>query len=121
MPQASFVILEERGVLAVLGPDRTSFLQGLVSNDVAKLAPDRALYAALLTAQGKYLHDFLMAAASEEIWLDGEAERRIGDGIAVVDPRLAALGARYVGPCETIRSELASLGFAESDFAGYDR
>src|SRR5882762_2213071 len=75
MPQASFVILEERGVLAVLGPDRTSFLQGLVSNDVGKLASDRALYAALLTAQGKYLHDFILIEYGDAICLDGEAAR----------------------------------------------
>jgi folate-binding protein YgfZ len=75
MPQASFVILEERGVLAVSGPDRTSFLQGLVSNDVGKLASDRALYAALLTAQGKYLHDFMLIEYGDAICLDGEAAR----------------------------------------------
>src|SRR5437762_1387989 len=75
MTEAHFVVLEDRGVLAVLGPDRRSFLQGLVSNDVEKLAPDRALYAALLTAQGKYLHDFIMVDAGDEIRIDGEAER----------------------------------------------
>jgi len=75
MPQASFVVLEDRGILAVSGPDRRAFLQGLVSNDVEKVAPDRAVYAALLTAQGKYLHDFIMAAAGDAIWLDAEAAR----------------------------------------------
>src|SRR5713101_3222313 len=75
MAQGNFVILEDRGVLAVSGVDRRSFLQGLVSNDVEKLAPDRALYAALLTAQGKYLHDFIMAEEGEAIWFDAEAAR----------------------------------------------
>jgi folate-binding protein YgfZ len=75
MAQGNFVILEDRGVLAVSGADRRSFLQGLVSNDVEKLAPDRALYAALLTAQGKYLHDFIMADEGEAIWFDAEAAR----------------------------------------------
>ena len=68
-------ILEDRAILAVGGADRRSFLQGLVSNDVEKLAPDRALYAALLTAQGKYLHDFILAEVGEAIWLDCEAAR----------------------------------------------
>ena len=72
---ASFVVLDDRGVLAVLGPDRRSFLQGLVSNDVEKVAAERAIYAALLTAQGKYLHDFIMIEHDDEIWLDGEAAR----------------------------------------------
>jgi tRNA-modifying protein YgfZ len=80
MAQGSFVILEDRSVLAVSGADRRVFLQGLVSNDVEKLAPmalpRRALYAALLTAQGKYLHDFIMVDNDETIWLDAEAARR---------------------------------------------
>jgi hypothetical protein len=75
MAQGNFVVLEDRGVLAVSGADRRLFLQGLVSNDVEKVAPDRALYAALLTAQGKYLHDFIMVEEGEAIWLDAEAAR----------------------------------------------
>jgi len=78
MAQGKFAILEARGVLAVSGPDRRLFLQGLVSNDVEKVAAERAVYAALLTAQGKYLHDFIMVEAGEAIWLDAEAAR-LGD------------------------------------------
>jgi len=73
--QAQITVLDDRGVLAVFGPDRRSFLQGLVSNDVEKTAADRAVYAALLTAQGKYLHDFFMVEVREAIWLDAEAAR----------------------------------------------
>ena len=61
MPDACFALLDDRGLLAVSGPDRRMFLQGLVSNDVEKVSPARARYAALLTAQGKYLHDFISA------------------------------------------------------------
>src|SRR6266487_2561009 len=78
MAKGQFAILEERGILAVSGPDRRIFLQGLVSNDVEKLADNRAVYAALLTAQGKYLHDFIMVEVGEAIWLDAEAAR-LGD------------------------------------------
>jgi folate-binding protein YgfZ len=78
MADASFVLLDDRGVLAVSGADRRRFLQGLVSNDVEKLGGEAARYAALLTAQGKYLHDFIMVEAGESIWLDGEAAR-LGD------------------------------------------
>src|SRR5438270_5035223 len=78
MADASFVLLEDRGILAVSGPDRRPFLQGLVSNDVDKVGPTAARYAALLTAQGKYLHDFMMVEAGESIWLDAEAAR-LGD------------------------------------------
>src|SRR5437763_7414372 len=73
--QGNFVGLDDRGILAVAGPDRRSFLQGLVSNDVEKVSSDRAVYAAFLTPQGKYLHDFIMVEQSEEIWLDTERAR----------------------------------------------
>jgi len=75
MPNARFVLFEDRGVLAITGPDRRSFLQGLVSNDVDKVTPTQARYAALLTAQGKYLHDFTMAQLDEAILIDAEAAR----------------------------------------------
>ena len=78
MADASFVLLEDRGILAVSGLDRRPFLQGLVSNDVDKVSPTAARYAAFLTAQGKYLHDFMMVEAGESIWLDMEAAR-LGD------------------------------------------
>ncbi len=75
MAGLSFALLEERAVLAVSGPERRPFLQGLVSNDVGKIGPQRAIYAALLTAQGKYLHDFFMAEEEEAIWIEAERER----------------------------------------------
>src|SRR5580700_8298580 len=78
MADASFVSLDDRGILAVSGPDRRPFLQGLVSNDVEKVSSAAARYAAFLTAQGKYLHDFMMVEAGESIWLDAEAAR-LGD------------------------------------------
>jgi len=75
MSGSRFVVLEDRGVLAVGGPERATFLQGLVSNDTARISGGRAIYAALLTAQGKYLHDFMLIEVGEAIWLDGEAAR----------------------------------------------
>jgi folate-binding protein YgfZ len=170
MADASFILLEERGILAVSGPDRRPFLQGLVSNDVEKVGPATARYAALLTAQGKYLHDFIIVEASESLWLDAEAGRiadlkkrlsiyrlrakvslderpdlavaavfgegapaalglsgkpglvrQFASGVALVDPRLAALGVRIVLPRETARAVLADAGLAETSFEAYDR
>jgi folate-binding protein YgfZ len=66
-----------RGILALSGEEARSFLQGLVTNDVMRVGPDRAVWAALLTPQGRYLHDFFIVAAPDgAIWLDCEAERR---------------------------------------------
>jgi folate-binding protein YgfZ len=76
MPERFYVLPESRGVLAITGEDRRPFLQGLVSNDVNRVATDRAIYAALLTAQGRYLHDFFIAEIGDRLLLDAEAERR---------------------------------------------
>jgi len=170
MPQGSFALLEDRGILAVSGEDRRTFLQGLVSNDTAKISSARAVYAALLTAQGKYLHDFVMVEHADAIWLDGEAARladlkrrlslyrlrakatlaempelgvaaafgvgahaalglpeaagaarALARGVAMVDPRLAVLGARVILPRDELRPALIALGLVEREFAAYDR
>jgi len=64
-----------RGLLLLSGEDRSKFLQGLVSNDVRKLAPDHGIWAALLTPQGKYLHDFFIAERDDGWLIDGEGAR----------------------------------------------
>ena len=63
--------LTDRGVVEVAGTDAASFLQGLITNDVARVGAERAVYAALLTPQGKIIYDFLVAAAPDGgFWLD---------------------------------------------------
>ena len=71
----NYVTLPSRGILAIDGPDRAAFLQGLVSNDVTQAGPSRAIYAAFLTPQGKYLHDFFVVELGGKLLLDCEAER----------------------------------------------
>jgi folate-binding Fe-S cluster repair protein YgfZ len=68
--------LESRGVVSVGGPEAASFLQGLVSNDVEKAGSDKAVYAALLTPQGKFLFDFFIVREAEGFLLDVEQTRR---------------------------------------------
>jgi len=65
--------LLNRAVIEVSGDDRVSFLQGLVSNDVAEAAPGRAVWAALLTPQGKWLADFFILSDGGRLLLDCEA------------------------------------------------
>ncbi len=65
--------LPARAVLSVTGADRVGFLNGLVSNDVAEAAPGRAVWAAMLTAQGKWLADFFILAEADRLLLDCEA------------------------------------------------
>jgi folate-binding protein YgfZ len=68
-------LLPGRGVIEVAGDDAVSFLQGLVSNDVAEAAPGRAVWAALLTPQGKWLSDFFIFADGARLLLDVEREQ----------------------------------------------
>ena len=58
-----------RTVLRVSGPEAADFLQGLVTNDVKRLA-DGLVYAALLTPQGKYRADFFLVADGDDILID---------------------------------------------------
>ncbi len=70
-----YSLLPDRGVLTVGGPDRVEFLQGLISNDVTRVADDRSIWAAYLTPQGKYLHDFFVMELDGVFGLDCEAVR----------------------------------------------
>ncbi|MCE2520360.1 MAG: folate-binding protein YgfZ [Alphaproteobacteria bacterium] len=61
MTDTSRVALEGRGVLAIDGPDARAFLQGIITNDIDQVDRACAIYAALLTPQGKFLFDFFIA------------------------------------------------------------
>jgi folate-binding protein YgfZ len=63
-------LLDDRSVIALAGADARSLLQGLVTNDMEQLSPASALYAALLTPQGKILFDFLMVEGDGAVLLD---------------------------------------------------
>jgi folate-binding protein YgfZ len=56
-------LLPDRGVVKVAGDDARGFLNGLVTNDMAKVAPGKPRFAALLTPQGKIIIDFIVAEA----------------------------------------------------------
>ncbi len=71
----------DRVVLAVGGEDRGPFLQGLVSNDVTLAVPGRAVWAALLTPQGKWLADFFVFSDGDRLLLDcAEAQAELVAG-----------------------------------------
>src|SRR5215213_9807114 len=54
-------LLPERGVVKVAGEDARKFLNGLLTTDVARVSPQRASFAALLTPQGKIMVDMIVA------------------------------------------------------------
>ena len=61
--------MNQRRILRLTGSDTKIFLQGLVTNDVAKLEKG-PIYAAILTPQGKFMVDFFLMADGESILLD---------------------------------------------------
>lgn len=76
MSAPSFSLVSHRSVIAVGGPDRVDFLQGLISNDTTKVAPGRAIWAALLTPQGRFLNDMFVAdGGNDTLLLETERER----------------------------------------------
>lgn len=79
MTQRFYAVLDRRGLLTLSGADRRVFLQGLVSNDVERAGENRAIWAAFLTPQGKYLHDFFMLEIGETLHLDCEGGDRLMD------------------------------------------
>jgi folate-binding protein YgfZ len=114
--------LTDRAVVRVSGEDVRGFVQGLVTSDVTGPLP---VWAGLLTPQGKCLFDFLVWEDGSDLLLDCEAFaaddliRRLAiyrlrrpirierdDSVAVhwakqgnmPDPRLAALGSRWLAP-----------------------
>jgi glycine cleavage system aminomethyltransferase T len=63
-------LLQDRSVVALKGFDRRDFLQGLVTNDMTQCVGGKAIYAALLTPQGKILFDFFIIERQEGFLLD---------------------------------------------------
>jgi folate-binding protein YgfZ len=81
MPDLCYAIDAGRGCLAVEGEEARGFLQGLLTNDVMRVSRERAIYAALLSAQGRLLHDLFLVeppASGDKpagLLLEGEAAR----------------------------------------------
>jgi len=90
MSKPLYVTLEGRGVVSVGGPEAGPFLQGLISNDVDRVSASRAIYAALLTPQGKFLHDFFVLRQGGDYLLDCEGPRTGDLGRRLLAYRLRA-------------------------------
>jgi folate-binding protein YgfZ len=69
---AAIAELDSFGIVKVSGSDRTSWLQGMVTNDVEKLATGAGCYAAHLTPQGKVVAHMHVLKDDDAIWLSLE-------------------------------------------------
>ncbi len=67
---AGVVRRQDRGVLALSGADRASWLQGLLTNDVENLKDGERRYAAYLTPQGRMITDMNVIAQGSRLLLD---------------------------------------------------
>jgi folate-binding protein YgfZ len=56
-------LLPDRGVVKVAGDESRTFLNGLLTTDITKVAPGHARFGALLTPQGKIIIDCIVAEA----------------------------------------------------------
>jgi len=71
--------LEDRTVIEVSGDDRTPWLQGQISGDVARLDPagrGAGCYAVVLTAKGRIVADVHVVARPDAFWLETDAAAR---------------------------------------------
>lgn len=143
MKLMSNTMLSDRAVIRLSGEDVRGFLQGLVTNDVLGALP---VWAGLLTPQGKALFDFFIWGDGDDVLIDCEADQaealikrlslyrlrrpitiardaelavhwaQTGDR-GVPDPRLAALGRRWIAapatPAKGYHAHRLSLGVAE--------
>jgi folate-binding protein YgfZ len=75
---ANIAHLASRALIGVTGPDWRSFLQGLITQDVETLAAQEMRYGALLTPQGRLLHDLFITGDDEGAVLDVAAAARDG-------------------------------------------
>ena len=94
--------LPRRGVIAISGPDRVGFLQGLVSNDVESVTPERAVWSALLTPQGRYVAEFFILTEGERLLLDAPR-----DSIAETIKRLSRFRLRSKVTLEDVSESFA--------------
>ncbi len=75
---AAIGAIAPRGQIAVAGPDRATFLHGLLTNDITALTAGSGCYAAWLTPQGRMLCDLLVLESGDMMLLDvpaGEVEQ----------------------------------------------
>jgi folate-binding protein YgfZ len=123
----------ERGVLSVRGPERATWLNGVVTPDVATLPVGQGVFGLLLSKQGKIHTDFALAVDAERLLLAvspgtaglalSELERMLvmeDAEIADISGELECLslhGARGVELARAVASELSGTA-AELDRTG---
>ena len=68
-------IHKNRAIITLSGPERKKLLQSIITANIDHLVNGQGLYSALLSPQGKFLHDFFLYEKNELIYLDCERDR----------------------------------------------
>ncbi|MFV0280883.1 MAG: YgfZ/GcvT domain-containing protein [Rhodoblastus sp.] len=117
------VLLAERAIVSVSGQDARAFLQGLVTCDMAAIAPGAPGFGALLTPQGKILFDFLIVQDGGRFLFD-VAREKAGDFVKRLSMyklrakiEIADLSAAASGDCALAIVALSGDGAGASENA----
>jgi aminomethyltransferase len=118
-----------RSKLLVTGPDRTRWLNGMVTNNVRDLAMNRGLYCFLLNAQGRIQGDMYVYNRGEHLLVDTDQSQRerlleifekfiIMDDVEVrkADDQLTSIGIR--GPLAI--EVLGKAGLSTENLASFE-
>ena len=75
MSNARIALLPDRGIVSVTGEDAQKLLAGIITNEIDLLDRQPAIFAGLLSPQGKVLFDFLVVRRDGGYWLDVAREK----------------------------------------------
>ena len=118
--ELSVFAMPDRAALVVTGKDRTSWLNGMVTCDVSKLAPGAARYGLLVEKKGRIQADFYVVATEDALVLALPRELRdavlatldhhlIMEDAELTTPELAWFYASGPGALELARSKGATI------------
>ncbi len=86
---AGLFVLADRGVIEVTGDDRSRWLDGMLTNDVASLVPGSGCPALLLTRQGRIIALFHALCFADRFWLE-TARDAVAPAVAALEKLIIA-------------------------------
>ena len=67
--KAAWIDFSHYGCVVLSGPERVTFLGGLITNQLRHVSESRSVYSAMLTPQGRFLRDFTMVDYQDQLLL----------------------------------------------------
>ena len=74
MDKDQIILLEDRGLISIIGEDIRNFLQNIITNDIEKVSFTSSIFSALFTPQGKYLFEFFLIQSKNGYLLDCDSK-----------------------------------------------